>query len=110
MTVVIYNETINATIFSPGTVIQYTYGDILQLYSQSFLNQMLLLSTISFLFNLYVAYYVAGWHVVSYNDILQGKCTIDELKDKIISSGAFICLLTSSMYPLIIIGQMTGWF
>jgi hypothetical protein len=105
-----YNNTLQNVSLTYGYHVDFTYGNILKSFSHAFLDQMLMLSVISLLFNLYVLYYTTGWKVVSYYDIFSGKANKKEIKAKILVSGSFICALTSLYYPIIIFGQLSGWY
>ena len=106
-----YNISMQNMSMIPGLDIEYTYGDILQQFTDAFITQTLTINLIIFAYTTYVLYYVTGWETPSYFDIIKGgdKITKKAVKAKILHEGAFICWMLSLYYPLIIIGHLSGW-
>lgn len=109
---IVYNSSMINYVYPPGAHTTFTYGDILGQFGDTFLSQILTISIFLLIYNTFVLYYVTGWKTVSYGDILKNNPKIPKraIKAKILHEGAFICWMLSLYYPLIIFGQLTGWY
>jgi len=91
--------------------IELTYTDILQQYSDGFIDQLFKINIVIFAYLGFVWWYSRDIEVPSWMEYLN-----TEKKDKrvlnlmILKSGSFIALIMSIFFLLIVIGQKTGWY
>ena len=90
---------------------QINYADILNQYSNSFLNQLLSLDVFIAAYLMHVYLYTRKIETPSYIDIIQGVKVDKNTQDIIIlKSGSLIALILALFVPIIIIGYKTGWY
>ena len=90
---------------------QLTYADILDTFRESFLNQMLFISVVLVLLNLYAFMYTRRLETPSYMDIANGvEITTDIKGMMLLKSVSTISLVVSLFFPILIVGYKTGWY
>lgn len=91
------------------TPMVFTYQDILKMYSDQFLGQLLTISIIVFLFDVYVIYYTKDWNLPSWKEVSE-KNNPKLWKAKILKGLSNVCFPITLYYLIIIIGIKTGWY